>query len=92
MAYNLVRAVQLAAAQSVGLDPRDLSFARVRAVVTLWLPIVLAAGNPEERSQLTARMLSAAARTKLLKRRRRRRYPRAVWGRPRVFPTRKANK
>ena len=87
MAYNLVRTVQLAAAQLVGVDPRQLSFARVQTVVSAWFPVLLNARNPQEFSKLFARMLAAAAQAKLPKRRRRS-YPRAIWGRPQEWPRR----
>jgi len=90
MAYNLVRAVQIAAAQSAGLEPRELSFSQVQIVVNTWLPTLLAATSAEQFHQAFQRMLRSAAQHKLPKRRRRRGYPRAVWGRPQVFPRRKA--
>jgi transposase len=38
MAYNLIRTVQLAAAELVGIEPRQLSFSRVQAVKMLRCP------------------------------------------------------
>lgn len=92
LAYNLVRVVQGAAAQWAGVPCRQLSFAHAQAVVHTWLPRLLAATSPEEFHTLMQRMLRAVAYGKLPKRKRRRCYPRAVWGRPQVFPRRKAAK
>jgi hypothetical protein len=86
-AYNLVRTVQMAAAQSAGVDPRELSFSKVQTVVNSWFPVLIDACSPEKFSQLFARMLAAAAQAKLPKRRRRS-YPRAIWGRPQEWPRR----
>jgi len=87
MAYNLVRTVQMAAAQLVGVDPRELSFSKVQTVVKAWFPVLINACTPEEISKLFARMITAAAQAKLPKRRRRP-YPRAIWGRPQEWPRR----
>lgn len=92
LAYNLVRAVQSAAAQWAGVPCRLLSFAQVQAVTKAWLPRVLAAASPEELRTLIPRMLRAVSQRKLPKRKRRRCYPRAVWGRPQVFPRQKPMK
>lgn len=88
MAYNLVRTVQIAAAQLVGIDPRELSFARVRTIVNAWLPLLMDAPDQKQLSKLLTRMLTAAAQAKLPKRWKRRSYPRAIWGRPQEWPRR----
>lgn len=88
MAYNLVRTVQLSAAQLAGIDPRQLSFSKVQTVVNVWFPALMDARSPEQFSSLFARMLTAAAQAKLPKQHRRRPYPRAIWGRPQEWPRR----
>jgi hypothetical protein len=88
MAYNLVRTVQTAAAQLVGVTPRELSFARVQTIVNAWFPLLMDAPDQEHFTKLRARMLTAAAQVKLPKRRRHRSYPRAIWGRPQEWPRR----
>ena len=87
MAYNLVRTVQMAAAQWAAIDPRELSFSKVQTIVNAWFPILMDVHTPEQFSKLLARMLTAAAQAKLPKRRRRS-YPRAIWGRPQEWPRR----
>ena len=88
MAYNLVRTVQMAAAQWVGIDPRDLSFSKVQAIVKVWFPLLIDTRSPEQFSKLLARMLTAAGQAELPKRHRPRSYPRAIWGRPQEWPRR----
>jgi hypothetical protein len=88
IAYNLVRIVQMAAAQLAGVDTRELSFSGVLTVVNTWLPSLMDARDPEQLSKLVARMLTAAAQAKLPKRRKRRSYPRAIWGRPQEWARR----
>jgi len=94
MAYNLVRAVQQAAAHWTGVAPRDLSFARVQAAVNQWLPLMFDARGSNQPFQLFRRMLIAAAQAKLpdRHRKRRRKYPRAIWGRPQEWARRTVGK
>ena len=87
---NLVRAVMYAAAAQSGIAPRGYSFARVRHVVEHFLPFIAAAQTPEEAQALTDKMMECVGQKKLRNRKGRRSYPRAVWGRPRTFPSRKA--
>jgi hypothetical protein len=88
--YNLVRAVMYAAAAQSGLAPRRYSFARVRHMVEHFLPFIAAAKTPEEAQALTDKMMYCVGQKKLRNRKGRRSYPRAAWGRPRTFPSRKA--
>jgi putative transposase len=88
--YNLVRAVMYAAAAQSGIAPRRYSFARVRNVVEHFLPFIAAAQTPEEAQALTDKMMYCVGQKKLRNRKGRPTYPRAVWGRPRTFPSRKA--
>jgi Transposase DDE domain len=92
MAYNLIRLVQDAAAQSVGVDCRELSFRHVQVVVNAWLPYLLAATTAAEFQTLWQRMLRTVAEGKLPNREQQRRYRREVWGRPQVYPRRKPRK
>lgn len=88
--YNLVRAVMYAAAAQSGLAPRRYSFARVRDIVAHFVPFIAAAQTPEESQALIDKMMYCVGQKKLRNRKRRGPYPRAVWGRPRTFPSRKA--
>jgi hypothetical protein len=90
IAYNLVRAVMYAAAAQSGIAPRRYSFARVRNIVEHFLPFIVSAKTPEEAQALTDKMMRCVGNKKLRNRKGRRSYPRAVWGRPRTFPSRKA--
>jgi putative transposase len=89
IAYNLVRAVMYAAAAQSGLAPRRYSFARVRHILEHFLPFIAAAKTPEEAQALIDKMMYCVGQKKLRDRKRRPSYPRAVWGRPRTFPSRK---
>jgi putative transposase len=88
--YNLVRAVMYAAAAQSGLAPRGYSFARVRNLVEHFLPFIAAARTQEEAQALTDKMMYCVGQAKLRSGKGRRSYPRAAWGKPRTFPSRKA--
>jgi putative transposase len=90
LAYNLVRAVTYVAAQKAGLPPRAFSFTRVRHVIGAFMPLIATARDEQESQQLWEKMMYYVSQAKLPQRRRRTSYPRAVWGRPQVFPKRKA--
>jgi len=90
LAYNLVRAVTYLAAQQAGLPPRAFSFTRVRNVIRAFAPLIAAAQDEQEAQELWEKMMYYVGQAKLPQRRRRPSYPRAVWGRPQVFPKRKA--
>jgi hypothetical protein len=87
--YNLVRSVQMAAAQRVNLEPRGLSFSRVQAVVMTALPHLATITDAAEWEREYQRVLQWAAQGKLPNRDRRRSYPRAIWGKGATFPRRK---
>ena len=87
--YNLVRAVMYAAAAQSGLAPRHYSFSRVRDIVAHFAPFLAAAQTAEELQTLTDKMMYCVGQKKLRNPKRRGPYPRAVWGRPRTFPSRK---
>ena len=88
-AYNLVRAVMLAAARSANLPPRSLSFSGTQDVLNAWLPHLAALPEGPRCQAELRRMMRAVAQCKLYQRRKATSYPRASWGRPRVFPSRK---
>lgn len=84
--YNLVRSVQLAAARQANLEPRQLSFSRVQAVVMTALPRLASITDAAEWETEYQRVLRWAAQAILPNRRTRRSYPRAVWGKGATFP------
>lgn len=88
MAYNLVRAVQIAAAKEAGGEPRGMSFAQVLGVVNAWLPRLLTVSSRPALYKLFQGLLRSAVPHRLIKRKRRRRYPRAIWGRPQEYARR----
>lgn len=91
LAYNLVRAVTYLAAQKAGLAPRAFSFTRMRNVISAFGPRIAAVTDKREAQELWETMMYYAGQAKLPQRRRPRpSYPRKVWGRPQVFPKRKA--
>jgi putative transposase len=87
--YNLVRSVQMAAARQVQLEPRQLSFSHVQAVVMTALPRLASITDATEWEAEYQRVLGWAAQGKLPNRRRPRSYPRVVWGKGGTFPKRK---
>jgi hypothetical protein len=90
IAYNLVRAVTSVAAQKTGLKPRQFSFTRVRNVINAFGPMITAARDQHEAQQLADDMMYYVSQAKLPRRRKKRpTYPRAVWYKPRTYPTRK---
>jgi hypothetical protein len=92
MAYNLVRAVQIAAAKETGVEPRQMSFAQVLGVVTTWLPRLLVVSSQPALHKLFQGLLRSALPHRLIKRKRRRRYPRAIWSRPQEYARRTVGK
>lgn len=84
--YNLVRSVQMAAAQQANLEPRRLSFSRVQAVVMTALPRLATSTDAAEWEAEYQQVLRWAAQGKLPNRTRRRSYPRVVWGKGATFP------
>ena len=90
MAYNLVRAVIAESARRTQLDPRGYSFSRVQDVLNTWLPYLDTLSSEEEFQAEYERMMKYVAQCRLYKRKKPKSYPREVWGRPQVFPRRKA--
>jgi hypothetical protein len=62
----------------------------VRDIVAHFVPFIAAAQTPEESQALLDKMMYCVGQKKLRNRNGRGPYPRAVWGRPRTFPSRKA--
>ena len=87
--YNLVRSVQMTAARQANLEPRQLSFSRVQAVVMTALPDLATITDATEWEAKYQRVLAWAAQGKLPNRSRRRSFPREVWGKGASFPRRK---
>jgi hypothetical protein len=92
MAYNLVRALMMLAAQRARLEPRELSFTYARNIVLDGYPKILAAATARQQQRELERILDLVARCKLPKRTKRRSYPREVWGSGSRFPSRQAEK
>jgi len=92
LAYNLVRAFMLLAAQRAKLDPRELSFTYACNIMLDGYPKILAAATARQQQRELERILDLVARCKLPKRTKRRSYPREVWGTGSKFPSRQAGK
>jgi hypothetical protein len=89
LAYNLVRAVIYLTAQKAGLDPRLISFTRVRNVLQTFVPRIAAAPDERAARKLTEDMLYYLSQCKLPQRKRTS-YPRGVWPKPESYPARHA--
>jgi putative transposase len=81
--YNLVRTVMALSAQSAGVEPRRLSFARACACIQIY-----ARRGPATPEQIDQMMRTIAAR-KLTQRNRKRSFAREVWKRSKALPSRK---
>jgi putative transposase len=92
LAYNLVRALMVLAAQCAQLDPRELSFTRACNIVLDGYPKILAAPTPKQQHNELLRIIDLVALCRLPKRKKRRAYPREVWGRGYRFPKRHEGK
>lgn len=90
IAYALVRAFMAAAAESIGLAPRRLSFTGAWVVINSAVG-ELCLGSEQQRQHSLARLLSDIAEKKLPIRAQRRSFPRAVWGHRQNFRRRKPN-
>lgn len=89
-AYNLVRAIIALAAQRAHLQPRQLSFAGVRAAVLAALPGLDEAKTEADYNRKMDRLLHYAAQAKLPARSGPRSFAREIWGRGGHFPFRKS--
>jgi hypothetical protein len=89
-AYNLVRAIILAAALQSGLAPRSYSFTKVRRIVESFGPSLARAQSQQAAKQIFDLMMRCVQQAKLPRRKRKRPSPpRAVWSRGARFPSRK---
>lgn len=94
MAYNLVRALMVAAAEESGCRPMELSFSRVHVLLASVLTelFVIGMSAPTRHGRLLW-LLQEASVAKLPRRRKpRRNEPRAQYYEPRVFPTLKSSR
>jgi putative transposase len=89
LAYNLVRGVIYLTALRAGLEPRAFSFTQVRNVLQAFLPRIAAAGDEGKAQKLYDDMLYYLSRCKL-RQSQRPSYPRAVWPKPKAYPSRHA--
>ena len=89
LAYNLVRAVMYVAAQKAGVEPRSLSFTRVRNVIQAFTPRIHACRDPRQAQKLIEDMLYYVGQARLPKRKTKRKsYSRVKWPEPKSYPTR----
>jgi len=85
-AYSLLRGLMAVAAIQARRLPLDLSFAQCRRrILEVWRNLP-PAPSAAEVAQAVARLMSRLGRCLLPKRTRERFEPRAVWGRPQVYP------
>jgi hypothetical protein len=89
LAYNLVRAVMCVAARQQGLEPRAFSFTQVQNILQAFLPRIAAAPNAETARKLNDDMLYYLNQCKL-RPRKRPSQSRAVWPKPKAYPSRHA--
>ena len=87
LTYNLVRAVIYLTALKTGLEPRVLSFTKVKNVLQAFTPRIAAAADEHTARKLNDDMQYYLSRCKLT-RRKRSSYPRHVWPKPKTYPAR----
>jgi hypothetical protein len=92
LAYNLVRALMVEAAQRAHVDPRQLSFTRAYNLVDIGIERMLLADSTEEQERIMERIVEEIGRRLLPHREKHRSYPRAVWGRGERYACRKKTK
>jgi len=92
LAYNLVRMIMLLAARHAGLHARQLSFTYAYNLVQIGMADVLAAPTEIQQIERMERIIELVGRCKLPHRRKRRSFPRAVWGRGAIYPSREKTK
>jgi hypothetical protein len=86
LAYNLVRAIMLLAAQKAGVHPRQLSFTRAYGLVQIALARIWQAPTSDAQIGCLERLIELVSQCKLPNRHKRRSFPRAVWGRGATYP------
>jgi putative transposase len=92
LAYNLIRGLMGQAALRAQRHPLELSFASGLRRMLTTLQRVPARASPTEIECLLEELLERLGRCLLPKRKRQRFEPRAVWGKPRVYPTLKGSR
>lgn len=92
VAYNLLRGLMAVAAVRAGRSPLELSLAQCWRRVTDAGRNLPANASAEEIATALDRLLLRLGRCVLPKRKHQRFEPRAVWGRPRVYPTIKGSR
>lgn len=85
-AYNLVRAVICLAAEKAQAPPRRISFTNVYTLVETFSED-LQAGDPQSLHATWQHVIRLAAEYKLPNRSKPRSFPRAVWPRPKTYPS-----
>ena len=92
LAYNLIRGLMGLAALRAGRDPLQLSFAACLRRIGATLARLAAQASPTQIERFLEDLLERLGRCVLPARKRQRFEPRAVWGRPRVYPTIKGSR
>jgi hypothetical protein len=87
LGYNLVRAVICATAWQQQLEPRTFSFTQVQTILQAFLPRIAAAESAATAEKLRADMQYYLGQCKL-RPRQRASQPRAVWPKPKAYPSR----
>src|SRR5260370_38220588 len=87
LAYNLVRAFMCLAAQTAGIEPRQLSFTYAYNIVQDGIGSVLAGSDIGEQIQRLERIVRLVSQCRLPSRKKRRSFPREEWGRAQTFPS-----
>lgn len=89
-AYNLVRALIVAASKLSGIPPRGYSFTKVRRIMETFGPALAQAPDPDSAQRILQQIMTYVQQAKLPNRKRKRpSYPRGVWKSKSVFPHRK---
>jgi hypothetical protein len=77
------------AAQKAGVEPRSLSFTRVRNVIHAFTPRIHACRDPRQVQKLIEDMLYYVGQAQLPKRKNKRKsYSREKWPKPKSYPSR----
>ena len=92
LAYNLLRGLMAAAARQAQRSPLELSLAQCWRRATDACRGLPRDASPADVERVLTRLLERMGNCVLPKRKRERFEPRAVWGRPRVYPTIKGSR
>lgn len=89
-AYNLVRALIVAASRLSGIPPRGYSFTKVRHILEVFGPAVANAPDRQTAQRILQQMMTYVQQAKLPRRKQKRpSYTRGVWKTKSAFPHRK---